>query len=153
MSIAVGDVAPDFTLKDTDGQAVALSSLLGDKAVAVVFIPFAFTGVCQGELCELRDNIADFERADVALVAISCDASPSQKEWARQQGFTFPLLSDFYPHGATAQAYGCFDDQRGCATRRTVLVGRDGIVLDVFETSSLGEARTKDAYDAALAKL
>ena len=59
MTIEIGQEAPDFELKDHAGNAVKLSSFRGDKAVALVFYPFTFTGVCEGELCELRDDFGD----------------------------------------------------------------------------------------------
>ena len=70
--IAVGTVAPDFTLKDQAGNDVALSSFKGDKGVVIVFYPFTFTGVCEGELCSLRDDIAD-ELADPTLARSADD--------------------------------------------------------------------------------
>ena len=100
--VAVGDTAPDFTLKDQNGNDVTLSALRG-KPVVIVFYPFTFTGVCQGELCEIRDDPSAFERAGAQVLAISCDTRHAQRVWAEQQGFTFPVLSDFWPHGEVAQ--------------------------------------------------
>jgi peroxiredoxin len=153
VAIETGQTAPDFTLKDQAGTAVTLSQFRGDKAVAVVFYPFTFTGVCEGELCELRDDVAEYEAAGVQLLAISCDSVPSQKVWAEQKGWTFPVLSDFWPHGEVATAYGVFNDDLGCAVRATFLVDREGTVVDAFATDSLGTARAKERYTEALAKL
>jgi len=153
MAIEAGQTAPAFTLKDQNGADVSLSDFAGDKAVALVFYPFTFTGVCEGELCQLRDDIAEFEAAGVQVLAVSCDSKNSQKVWAEQKGYTFPLLSDFWPHGATAQAYGVFNDALGCANRATFLIGRDGIVVDTFATDNLGTAREKARYAEAVAKL
>jgi peroxiredoxin len=100
---AVGDTAPDFTLKDQNGNDVTLSALRG-KPVVIVFYPFTFTGVCQGELCEIRDDPSAFERGGAQVLAISCDSRHSQRIWAEEQGFTFPVLSDFWPHGEVAKA-------------------------------------------------
>ena len=91
----------------------SLSSFRGDEAVALVFYPFTFTGVCEGELCQLRDDLGDFESAGVQVLAVSCDSVPAQKVWAEQKGWTFPVLSDFWPHGEVARAYGVFNDSRG----------------------------------------
>ena len=121
--------------------------------MALVFYPFTFTGVCEGELCQLRDDIADFEQAGVQVLAVSCDSRLAQKQWAEQQGYTFPVLSDFWPHGEVAQAYGVFNDAVGCANRATFLIGKDGIVVDTFATDNLGTAREKARYEEALAKL
>lgn len=153
MAIAVGAPAPAFTLKDQNGEDVSLSDFAGEKAVALVFYPFTFTGVCEGELCQLRDDISTYEAAGVQVLAVSCDSKNSQKVWAEQQGYTFPLLSDFWPHGAVAQAYGVFNDTLGCAIRATFLIGTDGTIVDAFETDSLGTAREQARYQEALAKL
>ena len=151
--IEVGQQAPDFELKDQEGEPVSLASFKGEKAVALVFYPFTFTGVCEGELCALRDDLSTYEAAGVQVLAVSCDSRFSQGVWAGQQGYTFPLLSDFWPHGATAQAYGVFNDQLGCAIRATFVIDRDGTIVDAFETDNLGTAREKDRYAEALAKL
>ena len=153
MPVEIGQEAPDFELPSTTGEKVSLSSFRGDKAVAVVFIPFAFTGICQGELCQLRDDFSQYEDAGVQVLAVSCDTAPSQKKWAEEQGYQFPVLSDFWPHGATAQAFGVFNDAKGCADRATFLVDTDGTIVDSFRTDSLGTAREASRYTEALAKL
>lgn len=153
MSLNVGDPAPDFTLGDTEGNQITLSSYKGDRSVTLVFIPFAFTGVCKGELCELRDNLNTFCSADNEVLAITCDRAPSLAEWKRQEGFNFPLLSDGWPHGEVAKAYGCFNADLGCAERLTVVVDRDGNIADSFASGGLGEARPLTSYTEALAKL
>jgi len=124
----LGQVAPDFTLKDQQGRKVSLSDYKGIKNVVVVFYPFAFSGICTGELCEIRDNLGDFESDDVQVLAVSCDHMFTQRAWSDAEGYFFPMLSDYWPHGATAQAYGVFDESGGFCTRGTFLVDRDGIV-------------------------
>ena len=153
MTIEIGQTAPEFSLKDQNGELVSLADFRGNKAVALVFYPFTFTGVCEGELCELRDDVAQYDSADVQLIAVSCDTQPSQKVWAAEKGWTFPVLSDFWPHGAVAQAYGVFNEAVGCANRGTFLIDKNGVVVDAFATESLGEARDKSRYDEALSKL
>jgi len=153
MAIDVGQPAPGFTLQDQNGADVSLSDFAGEKAVALVFYPFTFTGICEGELCALRDDLGRYEAAGVQVLAVSCDSKNSQKVWADQEGYTFPLLSDFWPHGATAQAYGVFNEVVGCANRATFLIGRDGVVVDAFATDSLGTAREQARYQEALARL
>ena len=153
MSLSVGDEAPDFELPNDENQPVKLSDFRGEKAVAIVFVPFAFTGVCQGEFCELSDNIADFEAKDVQVLGITCDRPFSLAAWKADQGFNFPLLSDGWPHGATATAYGCFNEQLGCAMRKTVIVDKEGKVAAVFESADLRTPRDKAAYDEVLASL
>ena len=128
MAIQVGDVAPDFELVDQHRQEIRLSSFRGDKAVLVVFYPFAFSGVCTGELCSVRDNRSTFVCDDVQLLAVSCDPMFSLRAFAEQDGLTFPLLSDFWPHGEVARSYGVFNDKRGCADRSTFIVDKEGVL-------------------------
>ena len=153
MSVEVGQAAPDFTLKDQAGNDVSLADYKGKQSVVLVFYPFTFTGVCQGELCEIRDDPSTFESADAAVLAISCDTRHAQAQWAEQQGFTFPVLSDFWPHGEVAKAYGVFNDALGCANRATFVIDKDGKVVDTFATDNLGTPREKARYEEALAKL
>jgi peroxiredoxin (alkyl hydroperoxide reductase subunit C) len=153
MAAEPGQPAPDFTRNDQHGNQVSVAGAGTDKGVALVFYPFTFTGVCEGELCQLRDDMADFESADVDVIAVSCDAGPAQKVWAEQKGWTFPVVSDFWPHGEIAKAYGAFNDALGCANRVTVLIDKDGTIVDRFESGGLGTAREKGRYDEALAKL
>jgi peroxiredoxin len=149
----IGQPAPAFTLKDQNGNDVSLADFRGEKAVALVFYPFTFTGVCEGELCRLRDDHTQFEDAGVQVLAVSCDSRHAQRIWAEQQGYNFPVLSDFWPHGAVAKAYDVFNEELGCAVRATFLIDRDGTVVDEFRTDSLGTAREADRYTEALAKL
>jgi peroxiredoxin len=150
--VEIGSQAPAFSGTDQHGEAVSLEGCAGTP-VLLVFYPFTFTGVCEGELCRLRDDHSQFVDAGVQIVAVSCDPAPSQKRWAEEQGWTFPVISDFWPHGAIAQAYGVFNEERGCAWRATVLIGADGTVVDTFSTDSLGTPREAERYTEALAKL
>lgn len=150
--VDIGQPAPDFTLNGTDKAPHTLSELQG-KPVLLVFYPFTFTGRCEAELCRLRDDYAQFEEAGVQVFALSCDAGAAQAQWAEEQGWNFPVLSDFWPHGAVAKAYGVFNEDFGCANRTTFLVGADGTVVDTFGTDSLGTSREADRYVEALAKL
>jgi peroxiredoxin len=153
MSAEIGQQAPDFTLKSQAGEDVTLSQFRGEKAVVLVFIPFAFTGVCQGELCAIRDDFTPFEAAGAQVLAISTDTAPTLKQWADQQGWTFPTLSDFWPHGEVASAYGAFNEERGCANRVTVVIDKSGTIVDRFQSGGLGEARPAERYEEAMAKL
>ena len=152
MTITIGSAAPDFELNDQNGNKVSLSSFKGKKNVVLLFIPFAFTGTCTGELCAMRDDLASFQNESVELLALSCDSMYSQRIWAEQEGYKFPVLSDFWPHGATAQAYGIFDEARGCALRGTFVIDKEGIVRWSV-VNGLGDARSNDDYKAALAAL
>ena len=153
MTAEIGQEAPDFTLKSHTGEEVTLSQFRGKKAVVLVFHPFAFTGICEGELCAIRDDYTAFESAGAQVLSISTDPSPSQKMWADQQGWTFPTLSDFWPHGEVAKAYGAFNEEKGCAMRVTVVIDKDGKIVDKFESGGITEARTSERYEEAMAKL
>jgi len=150
--IAVGEHAPDFTLKDQNGQDVVLSAFRAHKNVVVVFYPFAFSGICTGELCEIRDDLGAFVAEDVQVLAVSCDHMFSLRAWADKEGYFFPLLSDYWPHGAVAQAFGVFNDRAGAAVRGTFLVDRDGVVRWSL-VNEIGKARDFSGYREALAAL
>ena len=152
MAPEVGSQAPDFTLKDQNNQDVALSSFRGDRSVLVVFYPFAFSGICTGELCAVRDDLADFQNDQVQILAISADHPYALKAWSEAQGFDFPLLSDFWPHGEVAKAYGVFNESRGMAVRGTFLVDKAGTV-QFAEVNGPGEARDQDGWRKAVAAL
>jgi mycoredoxin-dependent peroxiredoxin len=150
MSLEVGDQAPDFTLKDQNNQEWTLSEFQGDRNVLVVFYPLAFSGICTGELDQLRDDLAEF--AAVQVLAVSVDSVYTLKAWSDQQGYDFPLLSDFWPHGKVAQDYGVFNDKAGLANRGTFLVDTDGVIR-FAEMTQPGEARDQTIWKQALAAL
>ena len=152
MTLQVGEPAPDFELTDHTGARVKLSDHRGKSPVALVFYPYAFSGICTGELCEIRDNPGVFAAADVQVLGISCDPMWSLRAYAEAQGYQFPLLSDFWPHGAVARQYGVFLEERGMATRGTFLVDVDG-VLRWSVVNGPGEARPLAAYAEAVAAL
>lgn len=152
MTPETGRAAPAFSLKDPDGNQVSLADFAGRRTL-VVFIPFPFTGNCQDELCTIRDRLAELNDLDANVVAITCDTRFANGEWSRQNGFGFPVLSDFWPHGETARAYGCFDESLGCATRTTFVLDGDGVVREVIATDSLGTTREFDAYLTALGRI
>jgi len=152
VTLAVGTEAPDFTLKDQNGQPVTLSDFRGAKNVLLVFFPLAFTGICQGELDVVRDHLPDYENDDTVTLAISVGPPPTHKIWATESGFTFPVLSDFWPHGAVAQAYGVFNDDAGFANRGTFVIDRSGVIR-FAECNGPGEARDQKSWTEALAAL
>jgi mycoredoxin-dependent peroxiredoxin len=152
MTIEVGSRAPDFTLKDQHNQPVSLADFRGRKAVLLVFYPMAFTGTCQGELAEIKDNLDAYANDRVQVVTVSVDTTHSHKVWAEREGFEFPLLADFWPHGGVARAYGVFNEVAGFADRGTFLIDRDGVVR-FAELTGPGQARDQKAWQAALADL
>ncbi|MGA9750031.1 MAG: peroxiredoxin [Nocardioides sp.] len=128
MAPQIGDKAPDFALRDQHGQTVRLSSFRGEKAVVLMFYPFAFSRVCTGELCDVRDTLPQWQSDDVQLLAVSCDMMFSLRAFAEHDRLDFPLLSDFWPHGAVASSYGVFNEETGAADRSTYIIDRDGLV-------------------------
>ncbi len=122
----------------------------GAKAVAIVFYPYAFSGVCTGEMAGIRDRLADLLTFDTEVLAISCDPVYSLRAFADQDGLNFPLLSDFWPHGEVSRAYGVLDESQGqpapfvvrrrratawCAGRCTTRCPRDAISTSIFVSS------------------
>ncbi len=151
-AIEVGRLAPDFTLTDQYGQQVTLSQYRGRKNVILMFYPAAFTGICTSELCALRDRTPDLATDDTVVVGVSCDRVPSLKIFATKEGIDYPLLSDFWPHGDVARAYGVFLDSHGIATRATFVIDKEGLVRWSL-VNGPGDARDIDAISAAVADL
>ncbi|MEU8214499.1 peroxiredoxin [Micromonospora taraxaci] len=151
MPIEVGAEAPDFVLKDQNNQEVRLSDFRGRRAVLLVFYPLAFTGTCQGELREVRDNLDEYANDDVQVLTVSVDSVYSHKIWADREGYQFPMLADFWPHGGVAQAYGVFNDVAGFANRGTFVIDRTGVVR-FAEMNGPGQARDQQAWRKAIAE-
>jgi peroxiredoxin len=147
-----GAVAPDFALSNQFGQTVRLSEFRGIRPVTLVFFPLAFSRICEGELCTLRDNFDVFVGAGTELLAVSVDSKHALRAWAEEQRYEFSLLADFWPHGDVARAYGAFHDERGHANRATFVIDVDGVIRSSFVTAQ-GEARSLDRYREALAAL
>lgn len=139
MSLRVGDVAPDFATRNQHGEPVTLNELRGTPTV-VVFYPWAFSGICTGELCELRDDLGRFHRVSARLLAVSCDAMFSLRAFADSEGLDFDLLTDHWPHGEIARAYGVFDDRAGCSLRGSFVIDSNGIIQWMV-VNQIGEAR------------
>ena len=146
-----GDVAPELTLPDAHGTPVSLTGLRG-MPVALVFFPFAFSGLCTLELTDLRDSVDEFDAVGVRLLGVSCDPMYSLRAWGEQESVGFDLLSDFWPHGVAARAYGVFNADMGHATRGSFLIDADGIVRWSL-VNPRGQARDLGVYRAALAAL
>lgn len=152
MTLIIGDQAPDFDLVNQFGENVKLSDFRGKKNVVIVFYPLSFSGICTGELCELRDNFAAFKDASVELLAISVDSKFVQKLFAEQEKYEFNVLADFWPHGGVAKQYGVFLEGHGIANRATFVINKDGELVAKFITAP-GQARNLDEYKKALAAL
>jgi peroxiredoxin len=126
--LALGCEAPDFTLRDQFGQDVTLSSYRGTKAVAILFFPYAFSGVCTGELTGVRDRLAEFLTFDTEVLAISCDPLYALRAFADSDGLNFPLLSDFWPHGEVSRSYDVLNEATGAPRRSSYVVDRQGVL-------------------------
>jgi mycoredoxin-dependent peroxiredoxin len=152
MSLTIGQEAPNFTLTNQFGESVELASFRGKKNVVIVFYPFAFSGICTGELCSLRDDLGAYQNEGTELLAISCDPMYSLKAFGDAEGYKFNLLADFWPHGAVSKAYGVLNEDRGFSIRGTFVVDKAG-VLRWQVVNGPGDARNAADYKAALATL
>ena len=140
----VGDPAPGFDLPNQYGESVSLDGFSG-RSVVLVFYPFAFSRVCSGELSSLAEVQPAFADAGASLLTVSCDAKYALRAWAMEQGWSFDLLSDFWPHGEVARRYGVFDEGRGLATRSSFFIGPDGTIQHILR-SEINAARNPGEY-------
>lgn len=149
MSVQIGSPAPEFALPDTEGTIFTRDNLRGGKTL-LVFIPFPWTGLCDGEACTLRDHFADLNGLDANVVIISSYPRPALKKWTQENGFRFPVLSDFWPHGEVGRRYGVFDESTGSNRRSTFVLDSEGVVRAIVASDALGTPREYDAYVEAL---
>jgi mycoredoxin-dependent peroxiredoxin len=152
MSTEVGDQAPDFELRDQFGATARLSDFRGEKNVVLIFFTAAFTGICESELCTIRDEFADLDAGDAQVLAVSTDTGPVLREWANQHGYKFRLLSDFWPHGAVASSYGVFDANRGLSLRGTFIIDKTGTITWKV-VNAIPDARNAGDYRTAVAAI
>ena len=136
--IAAGEQAPDFTLRDQDGEEVSLSDYRGKK-VLLVFYPFDFSNVCSDQLSLYQEVKPEIEAKGVTMLGISIDHPYAHKAFQEKLGIDTTLLADFEPKGAVAKAYGSYVDSIGMANRTLVLVDGDGKVEWPHESPSPGE--------------
>jgi peroxiredoxin Q/BCP len=136
----VGDPAPDFEMKGSDGKIYRLSDFKGKQVVVLAWFPKAFTGGCTAECKSLRANGAEIRKFDVAYFTASCDDPEENKRFAESLELDYPVLSD--PKRKTAAAYGVVKDSKGNPARRTFYIGKDGKILHLdaaVKTGSHGE--------------
>jgi peroxiredoxin len=152
MTVEVGQEAPDFTMPNQHGEPISLGAFRGEKNVVLIFYPWAFTGVCTSELCEIRDRIASFDNEDTVTLAVSCDAQFSLRIFAEREGYTFSLLSDHWPHGEVSKAYGVFNEKAGVPIRGTFVIDKSGVVR-YSVVNAIPDARDPDEYEKALAAI
>lgn len=130
MAIQTGQPAPEFTLRDSDKQEVKLGDYKG-KNVVLLFFPLAFTGVCTAELCSLRDNMNTYNDLNAQVLAVSVDSLFTLDKFKKEQGFNFPLLSDFNKEVSAAydSLYENFVlDMKGVSKRSAFVLDKDGVV-------------------------
>jgi len=135
----VGDIGPDFTLRDHNSQEVKLSELMG-KRVLLSFHPMAWTEVCAMQMQALEENKDVFASLNAAPLGLSVDSVPCKKAWANSLGIkTVPLVADFWPHGGVAIAYGVFREENGFSERANIILDEKGkvIFLKVYDIRQL----------------
>lgn len=150
--IEPGQPAPDFSLVNQHGETITLSQYRGSKNVLLVFFPYAFTGRCTGELGEIRDRLEVFDNDDTVTLAVSVDSKFVQRVYADQEGYSFSLLADFWPHGQVAQQYGVLVEQAGAAKRGSFVIDKAGIVRWTV-VHEIGQSRDTAEYETALKSL
>lgn len=155
MSIQPGQPAPDFTLFDSEKQKVTLSDLKG-RNVLILFFPQAFTGVCTKELCSVRDNIGQYNQAQAQVLGISVDSIFTLAKFKEEQGYNFPLLSDF--NKSVSETYGSlYDsfvfDMKGVSKRSAFVIDKAGIIRYAEVLENAGEVPNFDAIQSVLAEL
>ncbi len=159
MSLQIGDVAPNFTLRNTSNETVTLSDFKGKSNVVLLFFPAVGTGVCEKELCSTRDSMKDYENLDAQVFGISVDSPFSQKLWVDKHKFNFALLSDF--NKEVAPAYGAFYelwlagkwDLKGVAKRAAFVIDKNGLVQYTEVLENAGEEPNYNAVQETLKKL
>ena len=149
MPLEVGAKAPDFTLVSQNRDKISLDDLKGRKSM-IVFMPYPHTRTCEAEASEIRDNWASFEGVDANVVMITTHAVSTNRDWAEDNDFPFPILSDYWPHGEVSRAYDTFDETFGYAKRTTYFLDPDGVIREVIASDVLKEARPFATYLPAL---
>ncbi len=151
MPIAVGQPAPDFTLKDQNQKDVTLSSLRGTNVV-LAFYPLDWSPVCTKEHACFVDDLKSFEGLAAQVLGLSVDSVWSHQAYADKMGISYPLLADFQPRGAVASKFGLYLDDKGITNRATVIIDKQGVVrhVAVYEIPS---TRSNQDLMAELQKL
>lgn len=155
MPLKIGDTAPAFTLRNTEKELISLKDFKG-KNVVLLFFPMAFTGVCTKELCDMRDSIGDYEKLDAQIIAISVDSVFTLSKWKEEQGFNFPLLSDF--NKTISKKYDALYkefvfEMKGVSKRSAFVIDGKGIVRYAEVLENAGELPNFEAVRSTLASL
>lgn len=132
LKVKVGDLAPDFTLPSLGGEKVTLSEFRGRKNVVLSFVPAAWTPVCSDQWPGYNIARSLFEDNNSILLGITVDNIPTLYAWTKQMGkLWFPVLSDFWPHGAVAQQYGILRTE-GVSERALIFIDTKGVIRDIL---------------------
>jgi glutaredoxin-dependent peroxiredoxin len=155
MKIEIGMQAPGFTLFDSDKNHVSLSNFAGQN-VLLLFYPLAFTSVCTKELCAVRDNIGQYDQLNAVVLGISVDSLYTLAKYKQEQGYNFPLLSDF--NKEVSLLYGSLYENfafgmKGVSKRSAFVIDKDGIVRYAEVLENAGEIPNFDAIQTSLASL
>ena len=150
-TLGLGRPAPAFMARNQHGELLTVSGLRGAPAV-IIFYPWAFSSICRHELAAIRDAHERFVALRTRVLAVSCDAMYTLRAYADAEGIQFDLLSDHWPHGAIAQAYGVFDDESGCARRGTFVLDSAGLIR-WQQVNQINESRELASVLAAAANL
>tara|TARA_B100000945_G_scaffold57970_1_gene43021 strand:- start:68 stop:526 length:459 start_codon:yes stop_codon:yes gene_type:complete len=145
MSLSIYSKIPDFSLINYDKETVKSSDFIGKKTM-FVFMPFPFSSVCDGEICQLRDNIDSFESEDTDTVIITVAARPTNEAWANYHGINFPILADFWPHGEVTKKFGCFNEDVGISLRYTFITDEENIITEIIKSDEIGVERNFEDY-------
>jgi len=150
--LQTGDKAPDFALRASDKSLIKLSEQRG-KNVLLLFFPFAFTGVCTKELCMMRDSLAEYESLDAQIFAISVDSPYTLAKWKEDQGFNFPMLSDF--NKGVSKKYDALYKEfglglKGVSKRAAFVVDKQGVLRYVEVLENAGELPNFEAVKQTL---
>ncbi len=126
--LEAGREAPDFTLKaTTTDEPISLSDFRG-QPVILAFYPADWSSTCSDQLALYQQVLTEFERYNAQLLGISVDGLWSHKAFSKDRGLTYPLLSDFYPHGEVSEQYGIFDPSKGTAARSLFVIDENGVI-------------------------
>jgi len=155
MTLNIGSIAPDFTLKNSDLEDVTLSTQRGQNVV-LLFFPLAFTGTCTEELCHMRDSIAKFNDLNSNVLAISVDSPFTLKKYKEENSLNFPLLSDF--NKDVSQAYGAFYKDfvlglKGVSKRAVFLLDKNGTLQYSEVLEDAGSLPNFESLEKALSNL
>jgi len=142
-TLKIGDLAPDFTLEDQNGDTFSLSEFRGNFNVFIAFYPGDFTPICSQQIPNYKRDLQEFRKYDAIVLGISVDSVDCHKAWSKTfGGLNFPILSDYYPHGAVAEKYGVLS-KFGYALRGIFVIDKKGIInyMDIHDIAKIPDNR------------